>query len=94
MVEEVLGIRLFNGFKLIDVIPLTDYSLTLKLPSGNLSICVSPLFAENTLDGEKINLPLLIPEGDHTLRIRRITRKIGDNQAETVKNRQKNTDFI
>ncbi len=94
VLEEILGIRLFNGFKLIDVLPLTDYSLSLKLPSGNLSICVSPLFAENTLDGEKIRLPLLIPEGDHTLQIRRNTHKIGDNQAETVNNRQKNTDFI
>lgn len=70
MLEEILGIRLTNGFSVIDVKPLTDYTVTLPLERGTVTVCVSSLFHETTLDGEPTSFPLFLTEGDHRIEVK------------------------
>lgn len=71
VLEEILGIRLSNDFTQIDVYPLTDYSIVLKLPHGTVTVFVSSLFSETSLDGKPVKLPVTLPDGDHRLEIKR-----------------------
>ena len=70
MLEEILGIRLTNGFSVIDVKPLTDYTVTLPLERGTVTVCVSSLFHETTLDGDPTSFPLFLTEGDHRIDVK------------------------
>lgn len=71
VLEEILGIRLSNDFTEIDAYPLTDYSITLKLPRGTVTVFVSSLFSETSLDGKPVKLPVTLTDGDHRLEIKR-----------------------
>ncbi len=75
MLEEILGIHFTNAFKTVEITPITDYSLTLSLPSGKLSVTVSPLFSETTLNGKKASFPLDIPVGDNVLQVKTVINK-------------------
>ncbi|MEG2118439.1 MAG: hypothetical protein RRY76_04460, partial [Clostridia bacterium] len=69
MLEQILGIDLYNGFKIINVKPKIDYNLIIALNDYILTVCVSPLIQKITLDGNEVLFPLEIPGGEHKLEI-------------------------
>lgn len=67
--ETVLGIKLSNGFKLIEVKPLIEYESVFEQKDFRLKIIASKEFNVAKLDGVEVTLPFVVPEGEHNLEV-------------------------
>ena len=67
-VEDVLGVRLSAGGRILDLRPRIPYELTLRL-HGTTRISVSSEL-DTTLDGEPALFPVTLLDGDHTVTFR------------------------
>lgn len=67
-VEEVLGIRLSAGGRILDLHPRIPYEATLRY-HGTVRITVSS-DESTTLDGAPVQLPVTLQDGDHTITFR------------------------
>lgn len=63
--EDVLGIRLSMGNRILHLSPRISYQAVLRY-HGKLTITVSP-HTENTLDGVPVTFPIALPDGDHSV---------------------------
>lgn len=66
--EDVLGIHLSMGNRILTLQPKISYQATLRY-HGKLTVTVSP-HEEDTLDGIPVTFPLALPDGDHTVTAR------------------------
>lgn len=66
-VEEVLGIRLSAGGRILDLHPRIPYEATLRY-HGTVRITVSA-DEETALDGVPVQFPVTLQDGDHTLTV-------------------------
>lgn len=67
-VEDVLGVRLSAGGRILDLRPRIPYELTLRL-HGTTRIVVSSE-SETSLDGRPTQFPVTLLDGDHTVTFR------------------------
>ena len=67
-VEDVLGVRLSAGGRILDLHPRIPFELTLRL-HGTTHLRVSSEL-ETTLDGSPAQFPVTLLDGDHTVTFR------------------------
>ena len=69
MLEEMMGVRLTDGFSRISVRPLFKYSLRIEYNGYRLTVNAVEGLEMPQLDGATTAFPLDIPDGEHILNV-------------------------
>ena len=70
MTEQIMGIRFEDGFSKVTVVPGCEYTFICERNGYKLKILSSRTQKTPELDGVKTAFPLVIPKGEHVLRVK------------------------